>query len=66
MSNDAKGNELPFELPAQPTERYRVRQIPGLRLWVVWDTVKDDAVDYPYGDKSKCEALADTLNAGGS
>lgn len=61
----AMSNQLPFDVPAQPDERYRVRQIPGLRLWLVWDTVTNAPAvdDYFVGIDTKAQALAAKLNS---
>ena len=63
----AKGNikgeqPLPLEIPEQPTDRFRVWQVPGLRVWFVWDTATDEPVDLPSGERADCEHLADLLN----
>lgn len=62
MSNVRGEQPLPLDMPEQPAERFRVRVIPGLRVWVVWDAVRDDAVDLPSGIREDCEHLADLLN----
>jgi hypothetical protein len=62
MSNIKGEQALPIDVPPQPTERFRVWQVPGLRVWFVWDTAKDEAVDLPSGVREDCEHLADLLN----
>lgn len=62
MSNVRGEQPLPLDIPEQPTERYRVRQIPGLALWFVLDTAEDEAVTYPTTYRESAQTEADSLN----
>lgn len=61
-------NQLPIEIPDQPTERFRVKPIPGLALWVVWDMSTDEAVRFPafpsgvFYVRDRAQGYADNLN----
>lgn len=64
MSNETRGTQpLPFDVPEQEAKRYTVQQIPGLRLWLVWDTVKREPQGHwSVGTSADAETVANLLN----
>lgn len=68
MGNVKGEQPLPLDMPEQPAERFRVKPIPGLALWVVWDAVTDKAVTFPAFPsgviyvRDRAQGYADNLN----
>jgi hypothetical protein len=68
VSNVRGEQPLPLDMPEQPTERFRVKPIPGIALWIIHDTRTGEAVKVPafpdgvYYVRDRAQGYADNLN----